>query len=376
APGEVPPVLADDGVIAAVAGRFGDLIGLLPDDPRDPRHAPARGPAIRLHRRALPLHTAGVSAPPAEGARIAWQDVPRPVRREIERVCGSPVTEARTQPGGFSPGVAARVSCADGARWFVKAASAGLNPDAPRLHRQEASVLAGLDPVIVARHLPVPRLRGTAELGPWFALVIDDVDGRQPALPWQDSQLDLVLAALGQLAGALTPAPLAVPAIGQYLGADFTGWRTLSGKPGDDRIDPWSRSRLGELAALEATWAAHAAGTTLLHADIRADNLLLARDRIMLVDWPHACRGAAFADLVLFAPSVAMQGGPEPAVLLARSPAGRNVRPDALRAVVCALAGYFTERSLAPPPPGLPTVRRFQAAQAEVARRWLAALLR
>jgi hypothetical protein len=95
----------------------------------------------------------------------------------------------------------------------------------------------------------------------------------------------------------------------------------------------------------------------------------------MVVDWPHACRGAAFVDLVAFAPSVAMQGGPEPAGLLARSHAGRNVSRESLAAVVCAVAGYFTERSLQPPPPGLPTVRQFQAAQGEVTRRWLATLL-
>jgi aminoglycoside phosphotransferase (APT) family kinase protein len=319
----------------------------------------------------------GVSAPPAEGARVAWQDVPQPVRGAIERVCGAPVIEARTQQGGFSPGVAARVRCADGTRCFVKAASAELNSDTPRLHRQEARVLADLDSLIAAGHLPVPRLWGTAELGPWFAFVVDDVAGRQPALPWRDGELDVVLAALGRLAGALTPAPApaTVPAIAEYLGTDFTGWRTLSGTPGDDRIDPWSRARLTELAGLEATWAAHAAGSTLLHADIRADNLLLTSNGVMVVDWPHACRGAAFVDLVFFAPSVAMQGGPEPAALLARSRAGRAASREALVAVVCALAGYFTERSLRPPPPGLPTVRRFQAAQAEVTRRWLATLL-
>ena len=100
----------------------------------------------------------------------------------------------------------------------------------------------------------------------------------------------------------------------------------------------------------------------------------IAGDRVMVVDWPHACRGAAFVELVGFAPSVAMQGGPAPAELLARSRAGRNVSRESLAAVVCALA-YFTERSLQPPPPGLPTVRRFQAAQGEVTRRWLAALL-
>jgi Ser/Thr protein kinase RdoA (MazF antagonist) len=113
----------------------------------------------------------------------------------------------------------------------------------------------------------------------------------------------------------------------------------------------------------------------LLHADLRADNLLVTGGGVVVVDWPHACCGAAFVDVVLLAPSVAMQGGPQPADLLARSRTGRSARPANLTATVCALAGYFTERSLRPAPPGLPTVRAFQAAQGEVTRRWLAELL-
>jgi aminoglycoside phosphotransferase (APT) family kinase protein len=306
---------------------------------------------------------------------VAWTDVPVPVREQIERVLGSPVVRADTQPGGFSPGAAARVACADGSRWFVKAASADRNADAPRLHRREARMLEALGPVIAAERLPVPRLRGTAELGPWFALVTDDVDGRQPALPWHDEQLGLVLASLDRLSETLTPAPVAAPGIGEYRGDDFTSWRALASSGADHRLDPWSQARLGELAELEATWAAHAEGDTLLHGDVRADNLLPAGGRVMLVDWPHACRGAAFTDLVLFAPSVSMQGGPGPAALLARSGAGRDAAPEAVRAVVCALAGYFTRKSLEPAPPGLPTVRRFQAAQGDIARGWLASLL-
>ena len=236
-------------------------------------------------------------------------------------------------------------------------------------------MLADLDSQIATRHLPVPRLWGTVERGPWFALVVDDVAGQQPELPWRDDQLGWVLDALDRLAAALTPAPVPVPAVEQCLGTDFTGWRTLARNPPDDRLDPWSRARLGELAALEATWAGYAAGDTLLHADLRADNLLVTAEGVTVVDWPHACRGAAFADLVFFAPSVAMQGGPEPAALLARSRVGRQAGRDALTAVVCAVAGYFTERSLLPPPPGLPTVRGFQAAQAETTVRWLATLL-
>jgi len=316
-----------------------------------------------------------MTGPAAEGVRVAWEQVPGPVRAAIEGVCGARVTQAQTQPGGFSPGLAARVRCENGARFFVKAVSAQANPDTPGLHRQEGRVLGALGPLIAGRHLPIPRLHGVVERPPWVALVLDDVAGRQPALPWQAAELTAVVAVLDDLADALTPAPVAVPDVTERLGGEFTGWRTLAASPGRDRLDPWSRRHLERLAGLEPAWAGHAAGDTLLHADIRADNLLIADRGPVVVDWPWASRGAAFVDLVLFAPSVAMQGGPPPADLIASSRCGRAAGREAVAALVCGLAGYLTERALRPPPPGLPTVRAFQAAQAAVARRWLAELI-
>jgi len=236
--------------------------------------------------------------------------------------------------------------------------------------------LRALGPLIAGSALPVPRLRGTVEVDHWTALVLDDVDGRQPRVPWQADELAAVVHALDLLADALTPAPIAVADVAERHGSLFMGWRTLAAGPTDDRLDPWSLQHLDLLADLEQDWAAHAHGDTLVHADIRADNLLLTGDRVMVVDWPHACLGAAFLDAVFFAPSVAMQGGPPPSDLVARTRAGRHADPDALIAVVCALAGYLTERSLRPAEPGLPTLRVFQAAQAEIARDWLADLLR
>jgi aminoglycoside phosphotransferase (APT) family kinase protein len=306
---------------------------------------------------------------------VAWEDVPAPVRSAIEEACGSPVVTARTQPGGFSPGVAARVVCADQARYFIKTASGDVNPDTPRFHRREGEILAALDPVIVARHLPIPRLHAVVERDPWTALILEDVAGRHPAEPWQPGELARVVAAVDQLAEVLTPSPIAAPSVGDKFASDFTGWRTLARSSGSDDLDPWSRAHLSDLAALEATWAAHAAGDTLLHGDVRADNLLLTPDRVMVVDWPHACLGASVVDLVFFAPSVTMQDGPELDGLLALSSVGRDVDPQSLAAVVCAVAGYFTYRSRQPAPPGLPTVRAFQAAQGVIARRWLAALI-
>jgi len=101
-----------------------------------------------------------MTGPAAQGVRIEWAQLPAPVRAAIEDVCGAAVVQARTQPGGFSPGLAARVRCANGARYFVKAVSAHANPDTPGLHRQEARVLAALEPLITSRQLPIPRLDG------------------------------------------------------------------------------------------------------------------------------------------------------------------------------------------------------------------------
>jgi aminoglycoside phosphotransferase (APT) family kinase protein len=327
------------------------------------------------NRQPRPAKLVAVTGPPAEGVRVAWGDLPGPVRAAIEEICGSAVVKARTQPGGFSPGVAARVVCADGTRHFVKAVSREANPDSPGLHRQEGDVLAALDAVIAVRRLPIPRLRGTVDRDPWIALVLEDVDGRHPAQPWRPGEIERVLAALDHLAEALTPAPIAVPTVGERFADAFTGWRTLARSPRHDGLDRWTLAHLGELAALEATWTAHAAGDTLLHTDVRADNLLLTPDRVVVVDWPQACRGAAFIDPVFLALSVAMQGGPGLADMLALSRAGRTADRQDLAATVCAVAGYLTQRSLEPAPAGLPTVRAFQAAQGAVARRWLAELL-
>ena len=135
--------------------------------------------------------------------------------------------------------------------------------------------------------------------------------GRHSAgLPWRDDELDGVLAAVDQLAADLTPAPVAVLAISEYLGSDFTGWRSLAQTPDDDRIDSWARTRLPELAALEATWSAHAAGETLLHTDLRADNMLLTAAGVVVVDWPHACLGCRIRGPGVLRPECGNAGRP------------------------------------------------------------------
>lgn len=313
--------------------------------------------------------------PPAEGIRIDWTDLPKRVRAAVEAACGATVRRSTTVHTGFSPGIAAHVDCADGRRFFLKGGSRLANALTVGLHRQEYENLRILNASILAGDVAAPRLIAQIDHDPWFLLLLRDMPGRHPTLPWRLDELERVLAELDRTAGALAHAPTAIPSILERHRHTFTGWRVLARDPDRPGIDPWARRRLEELAELEASWVRYATGETLLHMDLRADNLLLSKDAVTLVDWPHACRGAAFLDPVLLAPSVTMQGGPEPARLLAMSGRGHSAGPDALVAVVCALAGYFTERSLAPPPHGLPAARASQAAQGEIARRWLRGLL-
>lgn len=320
----------------------------------------------------LDTHAGG--PPPAEGARLDWSAVPARIRAEAERRMGGTVAAVASQPTGFSPGVAARLALADGRRVFVKAIGPAPNPDSPEFHRREARIVAALP-----ERVPAPRLQWSLDdaASGWVVLAFEDVDGRHPAQPWRPEELDRVLGALAELADELTPSPLpdtlvarASDAFREYI----HGWRMLRDEQqeGLPRLDAWSARHLEELIALEAAAPAAAAGETLLHFDVRADNMLLTPERVWLVDWPHAHVGAAWVDVVCFAPSVAMQGGPPPEELIARHPACRAADPAAITAAVAALAGFFTHRSLQPPPPGLPTLRAFQAAQAAVARAWIA----
>jgi aminoglycoside phosphotransferase (APT) family kinase protein len=310
-------------------------------------------------------------SPPASGQRLAWADAPAWLRAEVEDRLGGRVVEAVTQPGGFSPGVAARLRLADGQRAFVKAVGPEPNPDSPGAHRGEARIMAALPSAA-----PAPRMLWSLDRRGWVALAFEDVDGAQPTLPWRPGELRRVLEMVAKMAADLTPAPAGIPLIADRLRESFSGWRRLAAAraAGDDDLaglDPWAARHLDRLAALEAGWPQATEGPTLLHSDLRADNLLLTPTRVVAVDWPWACAGEAWVDLLLLLPSVTMQGGPDPEPTFAAHPVAAGADPEAVTAALAAWAGYLIGGSREPPPPGLPTLRAFQLGQGVVALDWL-----
>lgn len=305
-----------------------------------------------------------------QGVRLAWDAIPAKVRTSVSCALGSPVIRAESQPGGFSPGLAARCCLADGRRYFLKAVSTEQNPDSPGLYGQEGRVVRAMP-----QGLPVPALIEVIDNGNWVVLIFEDVEGRPPPLPWSLEALGATFKVLDDLAAATTPCPItSLPGIAEPLGSSLDGYRRLAGGEGAvDRVDPWSRRHLDRLAELEGGWEPAARGDTLLHTDLRADNLLVRPDgSVVLVDWPHACIGAAWVDKVCLLPSVGLDDGPPPSVVEQRLRPFAGIDRDAVDRLVVAVAGYFTFRGGLPDPPGLPTLRAFQRAQGEVSRRWVA----
>jgi aminoglycoside phosphotransferase (APT) family kinase protein len=311
------------------------------------------------------------TGPPATGRRLAWGAAPAWLRGEVEARLGARVAGAATQAGGFSPGVAARLRLVDGRRVFVKAVGPEPNPDSAAAHRAEARNMA-----LLPGSAPAPRLLWSLDRRGWVVLAFEDVDGAHPVLPWRPGELRRVLEMVAAMAAALTPAPAGYPTIGGRLQDSFVGWRRVAAAhaAGDDDLvglDPWAARHLDRLADLEVGWPRATEGPTLLHSDLRADNLLLTPTRVLAVDWPWACVGAAWVDLLLLLPSVTMQGGPDPEATFAAHPVAAGADPRAVTTALAAWAGFLVGGARLPAPPGLPTLRAFQLGQGLVALDWL-----
>ncbi|MGW0664590.1 phosphotransferase family protein [Streptodolium elevatio] len=300
--------------------------------------------------------------------RLLWNQLPDQVRAAAEGAFGAPVAAEISQSGGFSPGLASRLTLADGRRIFAKAINPDRDPLAPELYRREARAMAAMPAAV-----PAPALLWTYDDGDWVMLVLEDVDGRHPREPWQRDELQHVMSSLAELAAHATPSPLSVPSVVDDLADNFGAWQALLTQPQDwPRLDPWARDHLALLADLESGWADAAKGDTLVHADLRADNLIVTGDRVVVIDWPYAVAGAPWLDALFLLPSVAESThGMDPQPVWESYPPAQAADPGAVDAVLAALAGDWTRQSLRPAPPNLPTLRAHQAAKGAATLRWL-----
>lgn len=307
--------------------------------------------------------------------RFGWKEIPEPLRRQVEDLLGSPVIRAVSQTGGFSPGSADRVTTATGVRAFVKAAGVSLNPETPAIHLREAAIAAALP-----HNAHAPKFIGTVQWEDWVAIVLADVEGRQPALPWTREAIRAVLTALEDLAAVRVPdglaqllRPLEIEAVDLFGGWTRLRDQTRSGIPVDPTLPQWILRHIDRLEQLADEALDDLPGDRLVHLDVRADNVLIRPDgTVALVDWPWACRGAGWFDALALLINVRLGDATADVEALIRDHAVfAPMSTDAATRSLVGLAGFFLEAGLRPAPAGLPTLRAFQLAQAEASVRWI-----
>ena len=220
-------------------------------------------------------------------------------------------------------------------------------------------------------HPALPLLLDVYDDGDWVALLVEDLDGALPPLPWRRGDLDRVAGALADTRPALDAARLTDVAAARDTSPLLTDrWRDLAGHLDD--VGPWWRARHDALASHAARAVDAVDGDAVLHWDVRADNVLLTADRTVLVDWGQARRGAPWTDHWLLALDCSLSGAEMSTAERVRAdPVLRAVDPADLLAIAAALALAFKARSFRPPKPGLPTLSAMTERWAESLRPYL-----
>ncbi|GLY01491.1 phosphotransferase [Actinoplanes sp. NBRC 101535] len=305
----------------------------------------------------------------ATSVRPGWPDLPRRVRAAISERLGEPVATARTAGGGFTRAFAAVLTGRSGAEVFVKAAP--LQDPVSRWYAREAALTSALPQGVRAA-----RPRWTMTAAGWFVLCLEAVDGRIPALPWSPADLDATMSTWSAASAALAePGPellaAGLPPLPEILRAEMSWWSLI--ESGHEPMPATARgtlaeAHLAELAALERSLPALAAGTGMSHGDLRVDNVLIDRaGAAWLCDWTWPCLGAPWFDTVTVLVS-AYAGGHDTDARLRDFGA-----PDAgVDGALAALSGYWLVRADGGPTSASPHSRQHQRFSGGQALAWLA----
>ena len=136
-------------------------------------------------------------------------------------------------------------------------------------------------------------------------MIFDDVPGHPPSRPWTWEEASPVLAAVRELSAALTPAPPGRPWKG-FIEDIFPDPPGLFGQIASRGLLPDIAGRLRDLGMSAAD---SVRGDTLVHSDLRDDNVILAdTDEVWVCDWNWPTRGPIWADTLTVAISMVGDG--------------------------------------------------------------------
>lgn len=210
----------------------------------------------------------------------------------------------------------------------------------------------------------VPKVVGWADSDLPILLLEDLSDAIWPP-PWDSAQIGAVLSALDELARCRAPEGLPRLPDGEQPGE---GWHRVLTDP----------SEFLSVGLCDADWLDHAGpvlraaaaaatltGESVVHCDIRSDNICFRLGSALLVDWNLARIGNPEFDVAFWLPSLAAENGPLP----------EDVAPRCTAELAAYVAGFFACRAGQAEIPVAPLVRQAQRQQLRTALPWAARAL-
>jgi hypothetical protein len=279
------------------------------------------------------------------------------MHEQIEQIVGARVVSLEYVEGrGYTHAGRHRAFLDDGRTVFVKSAVDELSAGWLRV---ETDVYRSVHASFL------PDVHGYAEHDGLPLLVLEDLGEAHWPPPWREGDVEAVKEALAEIAATTPTGGL------ERVPRDTVAfeWRVVEHDPRpflalDLCSSAWLDANLAPLC--DASERAPFEGSALLHLDVRSDNIALRDGRAVLVDWNWACAGNALLDVVAWAPSLHVEGGPAPEEV---------VDGEGVPEFAAALAGFFAARAGLPPPPTAPRVRTVQREQLSVALPWAARAL-
>lgn len=290
--------------------------------------------------------------------RLQWRFLPPGLRDRIEHELGSPVADAASQNGGFTPGFASILTGENGARLFVKAASRGAQREIAASYAEEARKLGLLGDAV-----PSPRLEWVLDEDGWVVLGFEALSARTPRRPWRPAELASALDLATEIAESTAeiPAGLELTPLAEDLPPLLTGWTTV----------PATWPHHAEVAELAASFA-DVPADRFVHADLRDDNVLLHEDgRALACDWNWPALGPVWIDAVVLMAS-AHGDGLDAEALLASHPLTRDVDSEDVDRWLAALCGFMLGARTRAVPTNSPHLRTHAEWYAATLWSWLA----
>jgi hypothetical protein len=268
----------------------------------------------------------------------------------MERALGWRPTRFRraAESRGISDTAARWIVANDVESAFVKIGATDLTADWTRIEHENYRSIEGWF---------LPRVLGFDDDGSRPVLALEDLSDAFWPPPWTDQRVAAVLEALAAISHVVPP----VHIVGRRI--DWgTNWRDVEQNPRPflelGLCSPaWLEANLPTLVS--AAGEALISGDSLVHLDVRSDNLCFREGQAVLLDWNHAGVANADVDVAFWLPSLHAEGGPPPERVMPSCPA-----------LAAWVAGFFCSRAGGVEMPEAPHVRPLQLQQARTALPW------